>query len=131
MTAVASKVHFINIPSEPGMRGLIGDAKMLKFNLSGICLGEFDVYLGNNVTYQEVDIISILQVGQEIELGYNIDQQFYKKTPKGSIGDIAAIINTLTGVIMVGLRDGVYGGTQYRQYIYVLIKGSVSPNIEL
>jgi hypothetical protein len=120
-----SKVFLAGISGEAGIRALLGDGKMLKFNIRGTCLGEFPISYGIT-TMQEVDVVSILVCKDSIEVGYNIEQKFSKHTANKGIGDIAAIMQNLGGVIFVGKRDGQADDTAYTQYIYAYMKGHVS-----
>jgi hypothetical protein len=120
-----SKVFLAGISGEAGIRALLGDGKMLKFNIRGTCLGEFPISYGIT-TMQEVDVVSLLVYKDSVEVGYNIEQKFVKQVANKGIGDISAIMQNLGGVIFVGRKDGQEGETAYTQYIYAYMKGHVS-----
>lgn len=122
------KVFLATLPSEYGTRVLLADGQMLKFHLNGKCVGEFPVDF-NVVSPQEVDVVSVLVAGSTIEVGYNIGQEFSKKTSLMGLADIAKRLNNTDGLIFVGIRDGSVENTSYTQYIYAYLKGSVNNSI--
>lgn len=128
-SGVDSKVFLISVPNEVGVQGLIGDGKLLKFGYNGVCLGEYPLIF--DATLQEVDIISLLQVGTDVEVGYNIGRKFFKKPAKKSISEIASIVNNHSSVVFLGRRDGAIDGAKFSQYIYVFRYGVLTPSFEL
>lgn len=119
-----SKVFLANLPHEVGTRCLIGDGKLLKFKFNGTCLGEFP--LDYNVTsLQEVDIVSVLISNTDVEIAFNTNQTFTKKTSMLGLADIARTINGMQGLVFAGQRDGQDGTATYSQYIYAFLKGSI------
>lgn len=125
-----SKVYLVETASAIGYRHLVGDGKLLRFNVQGICLGEFPISY-DFTSMQEVDVISVLVANNNVELGYNTGQQFSKKTTLLGLSDIARKISSLSGLIFVGKKDGVADGVTYSQYIYTFLKGSVPSDINL
>ena len=123
-----SKVFLVDVPNEFGIRGLIGDGKLLKFKFNGVCIGEFPIDY-NVSTMQEVDVISVLVSGTQVELAFNTNQTFTKKTSLIGLADIAKKLNNLNGLIFMGRREGQHGQDKYSQYIYAFIKGSVNPSV--
>lgn len=123
-----SKVYLADIVGEFGTRCLIGDGKMLKFRLNGTCLGEFPIDY-NILGLQEVDIVSVLVSDNNVEVGYNINQEFTKKSTNLALSEIARRLNNANGLIFIGKRDGKEADVSYSQYIYVFLKGSVSTSL--
>lgn len=123
-----SKVFFISNAGGFGERALIGDGKMLKFKFNGDCLGEFPIDY-NLSTLQEVDIVSLLVEGSELEIGFNVQQQFTKKQPASGLADVANKLNNQQGLIFIGKRNGKNTDGQFVQYIYTFLKNSVNPSL--
>jgi hypothetical protein len=123
-----AQVYLIDVPNEFGVKGLIGDGKLLKFNFSGTCLGEFPIPY-NNMTLQEVDVLSVMVADNNVEVGYNMGQTFTKKETLIGLADIARKIDSIKGLIFIGIKDGNNSGVKYSQYIYTFLKGSLSTEI--
>lgn len=123
-----SKVFLVDIPSEFGVKGIIGDGKMLKFHFNGNCLGEYPIDY-NVTTMQEVDVVSVLVSRGEVEVGLNTNQQFMKKGSLLGLADIANRLNMIQGLIFMGRREGSYEHESYSQYIYAFIKGNITPEL--
>lgn len=123
-----SKVFLIDVPEEYGVRGLIGDGKMLKFHFNGTCLGEFPVPF-DNVTLQEVDIVSLLVSNNDVEIAVNASREFKKKISKISLSEVAKQVQSLNGLVFLGIKKDNAHGVPYTQYIYAFLKGAIHPSI--
>lgn len=122
------KVYLTSISTEPLVRVLVGEGQMLKFDLTGRCLGRFPVSF-NLGTLQEVDVVSLLLQGSNLEVASNLDAEFVKFRPSKSLAEIVSFLNALSGLIFVGRRDDMVEQTKFSQYLYIFMRGTVPRNL--
>ncbi len=104
--------------------GVINNGKYLKFGYGGKYMGEFPVPF-NPDTVTEIDMVSILNVDNNIEVAYVIGNQFFKSRITTPITEIIKGISSLSrGNIFVGRRENKIEGIGYIQYLYGYKKGS-------
>jgi hypothetical protein len=119
------KVFLADVIGESGIRCLLADGKMLKFHFNGTCIGEFPISY-NVASMQEVEVISLLVSGSNIELGFNINQVFGKTESSKGLAEINQILTTLQGLVFAGKVQNSLDSIAYNQYIYVFIRGSIN-----
>ena len=106
--------------------GLISEGKYLKFFSGGRYLGENPIPYSPDML-REVDILSILNVNNTLELAYVLNNTFKKSVIRLDINTIIKGISKLKeGNLFVGRREDVVDGLKYTQYIYAYKKGIVT-----
>lgn len=122
------KIFLTDVKGEYGVKALVGEGQMLKFAINGKCLGVFPLTF-NIGSMQEVDIVSVLMERNNIELAYNIGEEFGKIRTNKSLADVGMLLNTQKGVIFVVRREDQTAGIKFTQYLYIFMRGSVNKAI--
>lgn len=121
-----SRVYLLDLPHDFGLKGLANEGKVLKFKFNGDCVGQYPIDFSSTSTMQEVDIVSVLVFGTNVELAFSINGVFLIKAYNLGLSNIVRTLNSLNGLIFVGKREGSDSGVTYVQYIYSFLKGAVS-----
>lgn len=124
------KVFLGSDASQAYTRSLYADGQHLKFDFSGNFLGYAPVDFGAK-TLQEVDVVSALHTGTEVELAFNLNSTFSISSGKHTLSGVLKVVNSLPGLIFMGKRQekGLEGS--YTQYIYVFLQGHLANYIHL
>lgn len=105
------------------------DNKMLTFGTGGKFISAGPIsYKYSRI--REIDLVSIINVGNEMEVAFVIDKQFSKYPVNGDINEIVKWFNTHPNLIFVGRKDDNYSDNQgsigYIQYFFGFTKGVLS-----
>ena len=100
---------------------LLHEGKEHRFNFANKYLGEFDMTF-NYRFMQDVDIVSILVYGSNIELAFDTADGFSKRKTSVPVSQLARILPSTKGFI-TGLERRIDNACV--QYIYVYISGSI------
>mgnify|MGYP000940904096 CR=1 FL=1 len=106
--------------------GVINNGKYLKFTYNGNYIGEYPVPF--NADYiREIDMVSILNVDNNIEVAYVLNNKFHKLRVFTDINKLIKGISSLTnGNLFVGRREEQISGIEYIQYLYGYKRGSIN-----
>ena len=119
-----AKVFLINgVNGNVLENGVVNEGKFLKFGYNNNYIGVFDVPFKPDLI-REIDIISILNVENKIEIGYVIDNKFDKFYTSIKINNLIKGMSNITkGNIFVGRVEEKTKGIAYTQYLYGYKKG--------
>ena len=106
-------------------QGVTNEGVMLKFGVGGKYLGKFPIPF-NNSNIREIDVVSILNVENQLELGYVINNEFRKYSLYADLEEILQWVNYIDNMVFVGRRTDSEGGIVYNQYIYGFKKGCLN-----
>lgn len=126
---MVQSVYLLNgVDNNSLVQGIYTDQKMLRFGIGGKFLGES----GMSYKYsrlREIDIVSIINVNNQMEVAYIIDKNFKKYTVYSDIFDLIKWCNTHPNLIFIGRRDSSYvdkqGSVEYIQYFFGFTKGTL------
>ena len=103
--------------------------RMLKFGIGGKYLGEFPLSY-NHSRRREIDFVSIINVDNELEIAYYINNQFKKFPVYADVFEIIRWCNMHPNLIFVGKRSLEYedkeGYVPYNQYFFGFTAGKLS-----
>lgn len=123
-----SKVYLYDPPYEMTAKGLVADGKAFKFYLTGRFIEECPIPL-NGVTFQSVDVVSLLVYNGEVEIAIQVGEVFKKRVSDLPLTDVVKQISSLPGHIFTGTRKVEDRNSSYTQYIYVFLTGSFPDTI--
>lgn len=105
-------------------QGLLNEGEILKFGSGGRYIGKFPMtfYMGRT---REIDVVSIVNVENELELAYIIDGVFKKCPIYADINDLIRWVNVIDNMVFIGRRVDTEGGIEYNQYLYGFKKGTL------
>ncbi len=110
-------------------QGLAYSGRLLKFGIGGKFIGETPMSY-NFSRQREVDLVSIINVENELEVAYIKNNVFKKFTVYADVFDIIKWCNIHPNLIFVGKRDCVYsdykGNIEYSQYFFGFKAGSLN-----
>lgn len=121
-----TKVFLINgVSGNILENGVTNNGKYLRFGSNGKYIGEYPIPF-NPDSIREIDMISILNVENNIELAYVLNNQFYKVRLSTEINKLIKGISSISkGNLFVGRREENKNGVGYIQYLYGYKKGSI------
>lgn len=127
---MGSVVHLLNgIDGNSLTQGIYTNNKMLTFGVGGKYLGEGPLSY-NHSRLREIDLVSLINVDNQLEVAYNINKEFKKFDVYADIFDIVKWCNTHPDLIFIGRRNEVYkdtkGSIDYVQYFFGFTKGTIS-----
>lgn len=108
-------------------QGLLNEGEILKFGAGGKYLGRFPISF-NMGTTREIDLVSIVNVDNQLELGYIINNEFKKCPIYTDINDLIRWVNIIDNMVFIGRKVDVESGVEYNQYLYGFKKGSLKEN---
>ena len=104
------------------------DNEMLIFGAGGKFLGSSSLSY-KHTRLREIDLVSLINVGNEMEVAYIMNKEFRKYPVNGDIFEIVNWCNTHPNLIFVGRRDCVLtdakGQVPYIQYFFGFTKGKM------
>lgn len=98
-------------------QGLVNEGEVLKFGSGGRYLGKFPISFNMGRT-REIDLVSIINVENQLELAYIINNEFKKCPIYADINDLIRWVNAIDNMVFIGRRVDVEKGTEYNQYLY-------------
>lgn len=127
---MASIVYLLNgIDGNSLTQGVFSNNKMLKFGIGGKYLGESPLTYSYS-RLREIDLVSLINVENQLEVGYNINKEFKKYPVYADIFELIKWCNTHPSLVFVGRRNEVYsdnqGKVEYSQYFFGFTKGMLA-----
>lgn len=124
---MASIVYLLNgIDGNSLTQGVFSNNKMLKFGIGGKYLGEGPLTYSYS-RLREIDLVSLINVENQLEVGYNINKDFKKYPAYADIFELIKWCNTHPSLVFVGRRNEIYsdnqGKIEYSQYFFGFTKG--------
>lgn len=121
-------VHLLNgVDGNTLTQGIYAHNKMLKFGIGGKYLGEGPISY-NHTRLREIDLISIVNVDNDIEVACNIGKEFCKFNVYADYFEIIKWCNTHPHLIVNGHRSGTLKGIKFNQYFFGFTKDTISIN---
>ena len=121
-----STVHLLNgVDVNSLTQGIYAHNKMLKFGLGGKYLGEGPLSY-NHTRLREIELISIINVDNDIEVACNISKEFQKFNVYADYFDIIKWCNTHPHLVVSGHRSGTLKGIKFSQYFFGFTKDTIS-----
>jgi hypothetical protein len=121
-----STVHLLNgVDGNSLTQGIYAHNKMLKFGLGGKYLGEGPLSY-NHTRLREIELISIINVDNDIEVACNISKEFQKFNVYADYFDIIKWCNTHPHLVVSGHRSGTLKGIKFSQYFFGFTKDTIS-----
>ena len=108
-------------------QGLLNEGSILKFGAGGKYLGRFPISF-NMGTTREIDLVSIANVDNQLELGYIINNEFKKCPIYADLNDLIRWVNFIDNMVFIGRKVDVESGVEYNQYLYGFKKGTLKEN---
>ena len=96
-----------------------------KFGLGGKYLGEGPLSY-NHTRLREIELISIINVDNDIEVACNISKEFQKFNVYADYFDIIKWCNTHPHLVVSGHRSGTLKGIKFSQYFFGFTKDTIS-----
>ena len=104
------------------------DNLMLKFGSGGTFRGEAPLSY-KYARLREIDMISILNVNNQLEVAYVINQQFKKFPIYADIYELITWCRLRPSLIFIGRRSDTFsdyqGSVEYTQYLFGFTKGAI------
>lgn len=108
------------------------DNEMLCFGAGGKFVGAGPISY-KHTRLREIDLVSLINVDNEMEVAYIVNRQFQKFPVDGDIFEIVKWCNTHPDLIFVGRKDDVYkdkqGSIPYIQYFFGFTKGKMNESL--
>lgn len=128
--AIGSTVHLLNgVDGNSLTQGIYAYNKMLKFGIGGKYLGEAPLSY-NHTRLREIELVSIVNVENKLEVACNINKVFNKFEVYAEIYDILRWCNTHPNLVVVGRRELEYRDNQgvvpFVQYFFGFTKGTIT-----
>lgn len=124
--SVGSTVHLLNgVDGNSLTQGIYAHNKMLKFGIGGKYLGEGPISY-NHTRLREIELVSVLNVGNDLEVACNINKEFYKFNVYAEVYDILKWCNTHPNLVVVGRREGSVGDVSFIQYFFGFTRGTIT-----
>ena len=124
--AIGSTVHLLNgVDGNSLTQGIYAYNKMLKFGIGGKYLGEGPLSY-NHTRLREIELISIINVDNDIEVACNISKEFQKFNVYADYFDIIKWCNTHPHLVVSGHRSGTLKGIKFSQYFFGFTKDTIS-----
>ena len=121
-----STVHLLNgVDGNSLTQGIYAHNKMLKFGLGGKYLGDGPLSY-NHTRLREIELISIINVDNDIEVACNISKEFQKFNVYADYFDIIKWCNTHPHLVVSGHRSGTLKGIKFSQYFFGFTKDTIS-----
>lgn len=119
---MSSVVYLLNgVDGNSLTQGIVYNGRVLKFGIGGKYLGESGMCYRFS-RQRELDLVSLINVGNELEVAYIINREFKKFPVYSDIFDIIKWCNTHPNLIFIGKRDCQYkdseGSVPYSQYLF-------------
>lgn len=119
---MSSIVYLLNgVDGNSLTQGIAYNGRLLKFGIGGKYLGESGMSY-NFSRQRELDLVSIINVGNELEVAYIINREFKKFAVYSDVFEIIKWCNTNPNLIFIGKRDCQYkdsiGAVPYSQYFF-------------
>lgn len=97
--------------------GVVNEGSMMKFGIGGKYLGKFPVPFDFQ-TNREIDLISILNVDNQLELGYVINNEFNKMPLFVDMQELIKWLNKQNNMLFAGSITNNVDSINYNQYLY-------------
>lgn len=121
-------VHLLNgVDGNILTQGIFAHNKMLKFGVGGKYLGEAPISY-NHTRIREIELVSIINVDNDLEVACNINKEFHKFNVYAEIYDILRWCTTHPNLIVSGRREGSVDGVAYIQYFFGFTRNTISLN---
>ncbi len=102
--------------------GIYVFGKLMLFGVGGKCMGEVPMTYFNN-RIREIDLISILNVENILEVAYILNEEMKQSDVTSNIYDILEWCTNNNNLAFVGRRELCIDGVEGTQYIYGFEKG--------
>ena len=111
------------------VQGIYTDEKMLCFGIGGRFIEERGISYRYS-RLREIDLVSIINVQNQMEVAYSINKGFQKYPVYADIFEIIRWCNTHPNLVFVGKRENTYkdnmGSVEYSQYLFGFTKGKLN-----
>ncbi len=122
----SSKVMLLNgVDGNSLHYGVYAFNKMLKFGVGGDYIGEFP-FSYRNSRLREIDLISIINVENDMEVAFVINEEMGKLPICTDIYKILEWCNDHPAICFSGRRKKTHKGLEFTQYFYGFTKNRIS-----